>query len=126
TPVNEANLSAIETMRNKFTEQFPHLNLDFGWSDHTVSPGVIYRAVHKYNASMVEFHLDLEGKGEEYAAGHCWLPEEIETVIKNIKAGYLADGSGKKEPGKGEMADRDWRADPEDGLRPIKKIREKF
>jgi sialic acid synthase SpsE len=126
TPANEANLKSINTIRQKVLSLNTNLFINMGWSDHTISPAVIYRAVHQYNISMVEFHLDLDGKGEEYKSGHCWLPEEIEPVIKNVKVGYLADGLGEKEPGKSEMADRDWRADPDDGLRPLKKIRKDF
>ena len=33
------------------------------------------------------------------------------------------DGFGRKEPAPGEAHDRDWRSDPEDGLRPMQKIR---
>src|SRR4030042_3740001 len=37
------------------------INLHFGWSDHSVNPGVIYRAIHRWGAEMIEFHLDLVG-----------------------------------------------------------------
>jgi len=36
------------------------------------------------------------------------------------------DGNGIKEPTQSELPDRDWRADPEDGLRPMKHIRDKI
>jgi hypothetical protein len=26
--------------------------------------------------ARIELHLDLDGTGEEYHTGHCWLPEE--------------------------------------------------
>lgn len=65
-------------------------NLD-GWSDHTRNAGVIYRAVHRYDAKVIEFHLDLDGKGWEYKHGHCWLPAEIAEVIRNVKEGFEAD-----------------------------------
>ena len=66
-------------------------NLD-GWSDHSRKPGVIYKAVFEHLAKVVEFHLDLEdGQGWEYHYGHCWLPEEIKEVIKNVKEGFEAD-----------------------------------
>ena len=60
------------------------MNIQIGWSDHTVSPGVIYRAVHKFRANIIEFHLDLDGQGEEYTSGHCWLPEDIKIVINSF------------------------------------------
>ena len=117
TPAEEANLAAIETMRLEF-------GCPVGWSDHTRSPGVIARAVHRWNAATVEFHLDLDGEGPEYAAGHCWLPEEIAPVIRGARLGLSADGDGIKAPRLSEKADRDWRADPSDGLRPLRHLRE--
>jgi len=116
TPAEEANLAAIKTISE--ATGFP-----CGWSDHTVSPGVILRAVAKWNAPMVEFHLDLDKTGAEYAGGHCWLPEEMAPVIALVRAGERADGTGTKEPLPSELSDRDWRADPVDGLRPLKHIR---
>lgn len=112
----QCNLAAIETLRQ-------NCGCDAGWSDHSVSPAVIYRAVHAWQAAMIEFHLDLEGDGPEYASGHCWLPQSIATVIETIRQGVGADGNGVKVPMAAEVADRDWRADPQDGLRPLKTIR---
>lgn len=126
TPVEDANLFAINTLKSQLTDFRDRLNLSFGWSDHTVSPAVIYRAVHRYDVRFIEFHLDLDGKGEEYQAGHCWLPDEIEKVIATVKSGFLADGSGLIEPTPSELPDRAWRADPSDGLRPLKSERENF
>lgn len=113
---DQCNLKAIETIRKE-------LNLKVGWSDHSVNPGVLYRAVHKYSADMIEFHIDLEGKGIEFKSGHCWLPENIAEVIKEIKIGLNADGNGVKKPVSEELSDVMWRADPSDGLRPLKEIR---
>ncbi|MBU6298869.1 MAG: N-acetylneuraminate synthase family protein, partial [Alphaproteobacteria bacterium] len=115
-PVAEANLSAIAAIRKT-------TGCKVGWSDHTRSPAVVERAVHHWNASVVEFHLDLDGKGAEYASGHCWLPEEIAPVIARVRESFLADGAGFKEPQPSERADRDWRADPTDGMRPLRHIR---
>ena len=119
TPFNEANLSAIDTIR-KATK------CEVGWSDHTVSPGVIHRAIHKWDAKIIEFHLDLEGLGEEFNSGHCWLPHDIEEVIKQIRDAEQIDGDGIKEPVPSELSDRQWRTDPSDGLRPFKSIRKTF
>jgi sialic acid synthase SpsE len=119
TPINEANVSAIRTLREAF-------KCDVGLSDHSVSSSVLCRAIHKYDASVIEFHLDLDGKGEEYRSGHCWLPTQIQDTIKLINDGFLADGDGIKKPASSELADCDWRRDPSDGLRPLKKIRENF
>lgn len=116
TPASEANLSAIAAIREA-------TGLKVGWSDHTRRPAVIERAVHRWNATAVEFHLDLDGKGAEYAAGHCWLPGEIAPVIARIREAGAADGSGFKGPQPSELSDRDWRADPSDGMRPLKHVR---
>ncbi len=116
TPAKEANLSAIETMRDRF-------GCSVGWSDHTVNPGVIQRAIHRWGASMVEFHLDLDRHGEEFSAGHCWLPDQISRVIEEVSEGIGADGRGVKAPVSTEQDDRDWRADPSDGLRPLRRVR---
>jgi sialic acid synthase SpsE len=116
TPAGEANLSAIETIRTA-------TGLPTGWSDHTRRPAVIERAVHHWGAQAVEFHLDLDGKGAEYAAGHCWLPDEISPVIARIRESFVADGSGFKGPQPSELSDREWRADPGDGMRPLKHVR---
>lgn len=119
TPYNEANLAAIEAIRQA-------TGCQTGWSDHTVEPAVIHRAIHHWDAPVIEFHLDLDGKGEEYQAGHCWLPEQISLVIKDINKGLEADGKGVKKPTPSELPDRQWRTDPSDGLRPLKEVREKY
>jgi hypothetical protein len=54
------------------------------------------------------------------------LPDEIATVIQDVKKGFKADGTGVKEPVASELSDRSWRADPSDGLRPLKEIREQW
>jgi sialic acid synthase SpsE len=116
TPINEANLSAIAAIREA-------TGCPVGWSDHSRKPAVIERAVHHWDAAMVEFHLDLDGRGAEYASGHCWLPGEIAPVIARIHDSFAADGEGFKEPQPSEYQDRSWRADPADGMRPLKSVR---
>ncbi|MBS0472933.1 MAG: N-acetylneuraminate synthase family protein [Proteobacteria bacterium] len=116
TPANEANLSAIAAIRDA-------TGCKVGWSDHTRRPAVVERAIHRWGAAAVEFHLDLEGEGAEYAAGHCWLPEEIAPVIARVREAFSADGTGFKGPQPSELSDREWRADPSDGMRPLKRIR---
>jgi len=115
-PAAEANLAAILSLRQV-------TGCKVGWSDHTRRPAVIERAVHRWGADAVEFHLDLDGRGAEYAAGHCWLPHEIAPVIARIRESLAADGTGFKEPQPSEREDRDWRADPSDGMRPLKRVR---
>ena len=116
TPVEQSNLAAIETIRRA-------CNTPVGWSDHSASPAVIYRAVHRWGAEMVEFHLDLDGTGAEFGSGHCWLPNQIGPVIETVNRGVAADGSGQKAPVDVEIADRSWRADPADGFRPMRALR---
>jgi len=116
TPVEQCNLAAIETIRTATRARV-------GWSDHSVSAAVVYRAVHRWRAEMVEFHLDLDGTGAEFGLGHCWLPKQIASVIETVHYGVAADGTGEKAPVDAEAADRAWRADPADGLRPMRAIR---
>lgn len=118
-PAAECNLAAMETLRNAF-------GCKVGWSDHSVSPGVISRAVHRWQASMIEFHLDLDSQGEEFSSGHCWLPEQMGQVIRDMEQGLCADGNGHKHPVASELPDREWRADPSDGLRPFKHLRQGY
>lgn len=118
-PYKESNLSSIKTLRDTF-------NCEVGWSDHSYNPGVLYRSINRWGARVIEFHIDLEGEGEEYSSGHCWLPNQISEVIKNINHGFESDGDGIKKPSKSEMNERDWRADPSDGLRPLIKIRKNY
>jgi sialic acid synthase SpsE len=117
TPPAEANLASIDLIRRA-------TGCPVGWSDHTVSPGVLHRAIHRWGASFVEFHIDLDSSGAEYASGHCWLPDQIGAVIRSVREGEGADGEGLKTAAPSELPDRDWRADPEDGLRPLKHVRE--
>lgn len=111
-PVDQCNLLAIKQMHEIFS-------VPTGWSDHTVSEGVINAAVFMANASMIEMHIDLEGKGFEFESDHCWLPDKAKSLISSIREGESAFGNGKKSPVPAEIPDRIWRADPSDGLRPF-------
>jgi len=131
TPPEEANLAAIRTLRERH-------DVPVGWSDHTVSIDVVARAVERFGAEMVEFHFDLDGAGEEYGGGHCWLPADVERLQVRLEAGeravmppvmppvgaHPADGAGLKEPRPIEATERIWRSDPVDGLRPLAALRE--
>jgi sialic acid synthase SpsE len=119
TPPGECNLAALETLRAA-------CKCPVGWSDHSVNPGVIHRAVHRWQAALVEFHLDLDGAGDEFRTGHCWLPAQMASVIEAVRIGQSADGDGRKVPAPSELADIPWRADPIDGLRPTRAIRATF
>ncbi len=117
TPPELANLAAIETLRTRY-------DLPIGWSDHTVSPVVVERAVSRFGASMIEFHLDLDGAGAEYESGHCWQPDGIGEIIRKLPQTVSNseiedfDGSGALGPAASEEHERKWRSDPSDGLRP--------
>ncbi len=119
TPLTECNLAAIETLRQEF-------NCPVGWSDHSTLPKVVSRAVQRWGAEMIEFHLDLEGKGEEFEVGHCWLPDSMAQLITTLKQEMQADGDGIKQPTPSELPDRVWRADPADGLRPRLVVRQEW
>jgi N-acetylneuraminate synthase len=116
TPVAECNLAAIDTLRAA-------TGCAVGWSDHSVSPAVLYRAVHRWGVQLIEFHLDLDGTGDEFKTGHCWLPRQVQELISTISDGFLADGTARKAPGDFEAVERMWRADPADGLRPLRDTR---
>jgi len=124
--LKECNLAAIHTMRKKFDQKNLPMAMHYGWSDHSVQPAVLFRAVHRWQAEVVEFHLDIDGCGKEFQAGHCWLPDKIKDTISLIKQGFPADGKGLKEPSESESEDVPWRADPIDGLRPFQHVRKTF
>lgn len=118
--ISSCNLKSIDFMKNFF-------NCDVGWSDHTVNPLIIYSAIRNHNADLIEFHLDLDGKGWEHKSGnHCWLPHEIKEVIEFIEKEKKVDGSYKKNFSKEEKKERMLRADPLDGLRPLRRVRKNF
>jgi len=119
TPPSSVNLAAIETLRRR-------TGLPVGWSDHTTEPAVIDRAVHRWGASFVEMHLDADGSGAEFGPGHCWLPGPAASVITGVRMGIAADGDGQKVPAPEELFEREWRADPSDGLRPLLATREQL
>jgi N-acetylneuraminate synthase len=124
TPVEHANLAAIETLRRTFSASI-------GWADSTRDPSVLERAVRRYGSAWIELAFDLErGKGPSDA----WLPGEIAWVIHNLARAapvelcrsHRADGDGRKEPRALETEERPWRVDPADGLRPTLELRQRW
>ena len=112
-PIDECNLKAIAEIRDRY-------GVVTGWSDHTINPGVINASIFSHGAEIIEMHLDLDGLGAEFESGHCWMPQDAKDVIKSARDGIMASsGSGIKLPTPAEMPDREWRADPSDGLRPL-------
>jgi sialic acid synthase SpsE len=123
TPPKQANLAAIGTLRERF-------GVPVGWSDHTCSKAVIRRALTRWQASDVEVHIDLDGNGYE-AGGHNWTPDLLRSLIVASRERTGAaegddaepDGDGVKRPMPVEQPDIPWRADPSDGLRPLRTLR---
>lgn len=111
-PPEQCNLSAIAVMRRLY-------GYPTGLSDHSTSIGVVASAVLRWGATMVECHLDLDGEGSEMPYGHCWLPDKLTLAIQAVHDGLAADGDGTKEPMPIELGEREWRADPSDGMRPL-------
>lgn len=115
TPPEQCNLAVIESLREQF-------GVPVGWSDHTRSAAVLLRAALRWGAELLEVHVDLDGTGREFG-DHCWTPHELRTVVDALRLGSIADGDGEKVPSPCEAGDRDWRADPSDGLRPMRWMR---
>jgi N-acetylneuraminate synthase len=114
---SQCNLAAIGSLRDK-------VGTKVGWSDHTNDVSAVRRAVLRWGATTLELHVDLDTEGFEFAEGHCWLLPDAKALIEEVAAGELWDGDGIKEPAESERSERDWRADPNDGLRPIRHFRE--
>ena len=119
--VNLASIKTLEQLKEISTKE-----INIGLSDHSRSIGVVLRAIHKYKVSAVELHIDLDEKGVEFSTGHCWLPEELALLKQLIDEGILSDGRNRVGAVKEELEEREWRADPNDGLRPLIKIRKNF
>ena len=115
TPRAEANLQRIDRLREG-------RRYDVGYSDHTHDPATVLSAVLRHAATMVELHFDLDGDGAECGGGHCWLPADAADIIAVVAAAALAEGDGGDvQPC--EQGEVHWRADPSDGLRPMKGAR---
>lgn len=114
TPAVAAGVGCIELLREVAPASV------VGVSDHSGLPGVIHRAVHRYDARWVELHVD---DGEGWDTGPwCWPLRRAATLIRDIRGGIAADGDGQLPP-QGQEIERDWRADPLDGLRPMGHLR---
>lgn len=120
----DSNLAAIGVLRDAF-------GVACGWSDHTTDPATVLRAVRRWRSDWVEMHVDLDGRGAEFAPGHCWLPDAAADVIHAARVGSgddaaaasALDGDARKGPAASERDARLWRADPADGMRPHGTIR---
>jgi len=97
-PINEANLSAIATMRDLF-------GVPIGYSDHTVGVVTALMSV-AYGSVMYERHFTLDRKapGPDHAAS--MEPTEFANLIVLIRQAEGARGSGVKEPSPSEVGNR--------------------
>ena len=115
----DCNLNSINYLSKK-------LKYEIGWSDHTRNPLIINEVISKFNVKFIELHIDLEGKGYEFDQGHCWLPKELKELTNFISNKPKIYGKNTKKFSNSEKKERLWRADPLDGLRPIKRIRNRI
>jgi sialic acid synthase SpsE len=112
------NLKSIQFLKKKF-------KCPVGWSDHTVDPLVIFNAVRNQKAEIIELHFDLDGSGWEEKEGnhHCWLTKDLEKMLFYINHEDDVEGKLYKKFSLVEKNERRYRADPSDGLRPLKEFR---
>lgn len=118
----DCNLGQIHVLKWRLVQIiFPSPKI--GWSDHTVEPGIIHKAI-AMGAEYIEVHFDLNDKlGFETSIGHCWTPYWLEEVIRNVRIGEIAE---KDITDTGESEAAKWRTDPVDGLRPLKEYRKEL
>ena len=70
--------SCKKTVKTQLNHRYNHI----GYSDHSVSPAVIYKALCT-GADIFECHVDLDNmQGNESKHGHCWKFDDIKEVIK--------------------------------------------
>ena len=114
----DCNLNSIKYLSKK-------LKYEIGWSDHSRNPLIINEVISQFNVSFIELHIDLDGNGYEFNQGHCWLPKELKELTDFIFYKDKIYGKNLKQFSESEKRERLWRADPLDGLRPLKKVRKK-
>jgi N-acetylneuraminate synthase len=103
TPLRDANLRAMDTLRDAFA-------LPVGWSDHTLGITAAVAAVAR-GATMIEKHftLDMTAPGPDHAAS--LVPSALAYMIRRIREVELVLGDGIKgvtssESGQRELARR--------------------
>jgi sialic acid synthase SpsE len=120
----ECNLATIDYLRDSF-------GVAVGWSDHSVDPAVLYQVASMPAVTTIEFHLDIDGKGNEYHIGHCWKPTAIAKVIKLTSepnaevCDAVVYGTYNIVTRDSELQERLWRSDPSDGKRPMQILRDR-
>jgi len=95
TPFSDANLKAINTLRERF-------DLNVGYSDHTSGIEASIAAV-AMGASIIEKHFTISKKlsGPDHKAS--LEPLELEALVKSIRNVELALGTGEKQPTNSEL-----------------------
>jgi len=108
-------MTHLDVLRIKYQDR---LDIRLGWSDHSRNIGVVCRSMSPYGG-VVELHLDLDDRqGVETQYGHVWTLGELQQLVMALQ-GYHDSMDRPR-----EAEDRvDLRADPEDGLRPLKRHR---
>ena len=124
--IKDLNLKTIPFIRDLLKKYRMSKNIRVGWSDHSVNEAVIYKSIFQYNSQVIEMHIDLEGKGNEYHYNHCWLPKKAQKIIKNIRDFKNSNEFFGKKISLIEKKERNWRTENADGLRPLLKIRKFF
>ena len=97
-PFAEANLRAMQTLRNCFL-------LPIGYSDHTMGIAVAIAAV-ACGAEIIEKHFTIDKSlpGPDHQAS--LNPQELATMIQHIRQVELALGNSKKIPTTSELKNR--------------------
>jgi len=108
-PAHDAHMGF---MREMVKEGWP-----VGYSDHTTTPHAMIHA-GILGAEYIEFHLDLDDRLGRENIGHCWEPKNIKAVIESVNR---LDDFFTEKVVTDEMLKN--KADPEDGMRPIKRFR---
>ncbi|WPZ23581.1 N-acetylneuraminate synthase (plasmid) [Sulfitobacter faviae] len=96
--VEDTNLRAMETLRRAF-------GVKVGYSDHTIGEAVSIAAV-ALGASVLEKHFTLDRNlpGPDHAAS--LEPDELASLVNGVRVVERALGTGIKQPGAAEVANR--------------------
>jgi len=89
-PIQEANLKALETLRKKF-------NLNVGYSDHSPGSLIVLSSV-ALGAKMIEKHFTINPKSTGPDHPHSMDPRSFKKMVGEIRTIEKAMGDGKKIP----------------------------
>jgi N-acetylneuraminate synthase len=89
-PIQEANLNALETLRKKF-------NLNVGYSDHSPGSLIVLSSV-VLGAKIIEKHFTIDPKSMGPDHPHSMDPKSFKKMIDNIRTIEKSMGDGKKNP----------------------------